>query len=250
MDLSGGEMATDVLTDFDFDLIQYIERFHASTGAAPTDAQLVQRFNLESDRLEAFKENPLVKKSFDFRGIIFPAPEDRFTPEQMHAAAVMLDLVDRRSDEKKLRDMGITTRQWSTWLQDDAFAAYMTDRAEKLLANSTFEMHKGTLKGVRNGNLASVKLGYEITGRFKSDQEVQIDIRRVLHTFIEIIQKYVKDPITLHSIAMELSQHASAESFSTGMTNSITSNAQNFRTRQITGHAEEMVPLGSLEKGE
>lgn len=241
---------TDVLTDFDFNLIQYIERFHASTGSAPTDAQLNQRFDLTPETLEAFKENPLVRKSFDFRGIIFPAAEDRFTPEQMHAAAVMLDMVDRRSDEKKLRDLGITTRQWSTWLQDDAFAAYMTDRSEKLLANSTFELHKGTLKGVRNGNLASVKLGYEITGRFKSDQEVQVDIRRVLHTFIEVIQKYVKDPIVLHSIAMELSQHASAESFSTGMTNSMMSNAQNFQTRQITGHVEQTVPLGSLETGD
>lgn len=241
---------TEVLTDFDFDLIQYIERFHASTGSAPTDAQLNQRFDLSPETLEAFKANPLVKKSLDFRGIMYPPAEDRFTPEQMHAAAVMTDLIDRRSDEKKLRDMGITSRQWTTWIQDDAFAAYVNERSERMLANSVYEMHKGTMKGVRAGNVSAVKMGYEITGRFRPNEEVQIDIRRVLHTFIEVIQKYVKDPITLHSIAMELSQHASAESYSTGLSNQMMSGAQNFQARTLPGQATEMVPLGSIETGD
>jgi len=236
------------LTDVELDLVFFIERFHASTGTAPTDAQLNQRFNLTPEILNAFKTNPLVLKSFKARGIVYPAAADKFTSEQMHAAAIMLDTYDRRSDEKKLRDMGITTRQWSAWLLDDDFAAYLTDRAEKMLSNSMFEAHKGLRKGVRNGNVASVKTMYEITGRFRPDQEQQIDVRRVLHTFIEVIQKYVKDPVTMHAIAMELSQYASAESYSNGLANQMMSGAQNFNMRTIAGSAELVPAPPSLEE--
>lgn len=236
------------LTDTELDLVFFIERFHASTGSAPTDAQLNQRFNLTPEILNAFKENPLVLKSFKARGIVYPAADDRFTPEQMHAASIMLDMYDRRSEEKKLRDMGITTRQWSEWILDDNFAAYLNDRAEKMLSNSLFEAHKGLKKGVRNGNVASVKAMYEITGRFRPDQETQIDVRRVLHTFIEVIQKYVKDPVMLHAIAMDLSNVASAESYSNGLTNQMMSGAQNFNMRTIAGSAEPTQNVPSLEE--
>lgn len=241
---------TDALTDVELDLVFFIERFHASTGQSPTDAQLNQRFKLTPELLENFKANPLVLKSLKARGINYPAAADKFTAEQMHAAAVMLDMVDRRSDEKKLRDLGITTRKWSQWLLDDEFAAYLADRSEKLLANSLPEAHKGLLKGVRNGNVAAVKTMYEVTGRYRPNEEVQIDVRRVLHTFIEIIQKYVKDPVLLHNIAMDLSQVASAESYSTGLTNQMMSGAQNFQTRTIAGSATPVMRVPSLEGSE
>lgn len=211
------------LSDAELDLVLYVERFHASMGTAPNDEQLKARFSLTHETIEAFKANELVKKSFAARGILYPPAEDRFTPEQMHAAAVMTDLVDRRSDVKKLGDLGISTRQWSTWLQDDAFAQYLKDRSEKLLENSVHETHKGLLKGVRNGNVAAVKLAYEITGRYRPDAEQQIDVRRILHTMIEVIQKFVKDPIVLHQIAMELSSVASTESYSANIANNMIS---------------------------
>lgn len=242
---------TETITDVELDLIFFIERFHASTGSAPTDAQLNQRFNLTPELLAGFKANPKVLKSLKHRGINYPHAEDKFTAEQMHAASVMMDLVDRRSDEKKLRDMGITTRQWSQWLLDDEFASYLADRSEKLLANSLPEAHKGLLKGVRNGNIQAVKTMYEVTGRYRPNEEEQIDVRRVLHTFIEVIQKFVKDPVMLHAIAMELSQVASTESYTTGLTNQMMGGAQDFRMRSITATAEPSVPkfkIPSLEE--
>jgi hypothetical protein len=193
--------------------------------------------------MEAFKTNPLVLKSFKARGITYPPAIDKFTDKQMHAAVVMLDLIDRRSDEKKLRDIGVTSRQWATWLQDDEFAGYLRDRSEKLLDNSVHEAHKGLLKGVRQGNLASVKQFYEITGRYRPNEEEQIDVRRILHTFIEVIQKYVKDPILLHNIAMDLSAVASAESLSTGLSNQIMGNASDYRQRAIAGSIQQSPSL-------
>lgn len=229
---------TEILTDKELDVVFYIERFSTSTGTPPTKAQIVQRFDgVDGSWLDNFERNSLVQKSFRARGINWPPAEDYLSPEQMHAIAAMTDLVDRRSDEKKLRDLGISTRQWATWLQDDRFAEYLRDRSEVMMRNSTHELHRGLMKGVRNGSVASVKLAYALTGRFREGEEEQIDMRRVLHTFIEIIQRYVKDPVTLHAISMDLSSAASAESLSTGLANQMMSNAQDYRTRTIQSSA-------------
>lgn len=241
---------TEKLTNLELDLVFFIERFAAQTGNPPTDAQVKARFNniTESD-LKAFKQNSLVQKSFKHRGITYPSASDVLTDNQMHAISVMCDPYDRRSDEKKLRDIGVTTRQWSMWLLDDEFARYLNDRAEKLLERTTFEAHKGVLKGARNGNVAAAKLHYEITGRYRPNEEQQIDVRRILHTFIEIIQKYVKDPIVLHAIAMDLSAAGSAESLSTSLSNSMTSNvfgpAHDVRSRSLVTQVQQpsLVPI-------
>lgn len=235
---------TRLLNDIELDLIFFIERFAATNGGAPTDSQIKQRFtNIDDNFLENFKRNQLVAKSFKARGIVYPAAQDKLTDEQMHAIAAMLDPYDRRSDQKKLADIGITTRQWATWLLDDEFAAYVQDRSERLLANTTFEAHRGVLKGARNGNVAAAKLHYEITGRHRPNEEQQIDIRRVLHTFIEIIQRYVKDPVMMHAIAMDLSSVASAESLSTGLSNQMMSNAQNYRERIEAPRSANLLPI-------
>lgn len=219
--------ATETITETELDLVHFIERFHASYGSTPSDEKLRQRFDgLTPELLRDFKENPLVIKSFKARGIMYPPMEDMFTADQMHAIAAMTDLVDRRSDEKKLRDIGVTTRQWATWLLDDQFAQYVNARAEKLLANSNFEGHKALLKGARNGNVNSAKMLYEITGRYNPNAEAQVDVRTILYTFIEILQRHVKDPSTLNAIAMELGQVASVETIASRPSQITRSNVQ------------------------
>lgn len=241
---------TDTLTDIEMDLILFVERFHASVGQTPTKEQIQQRYQLNDEVYNTFVANTLVQKSFAVRGIPFPAAEDIFSPEQMHAAAAMTDITDRRSDSKKLADLGITTRQWSTWVQDEAFAAYLRDRSERLLENSMYEAHKGLLKGVRNGNVAAVKTYYEVTGRYNSNAENQIDVRRVLHTFIEVIQRYIKDPIVLHQISMDLTNAASAESLSTGLSNQMLSGASDYRARTVQSSAgPTMIPTPPAIEG-
>lgn len=217
------------LSAIELDVVFFIERFHGAWGSTPSDAKIRERFDGMTDEFLAdFKLNPLVIRSFRARGIIYPAIEDSFTAEQMHAAAVMTDLIDRRSEEKKLRDIGVTTRQWQTWMQDDHFADYIKSRSEKLLGNAgVVEAHKALMKGARNGNVNSARLIYEITGRHDPNKEAQIDIRQVLHMFIEVLQMHIKEPALLNSIAMDLTQIASAENFSTTLANQMT------RPRQI-----------------
>ena len=129
----------------------------------------------------------------------------------MAAIAAMLNYADRRSDEKKLRDIGITTREWTSWLLDDDFAAYLSDRSERLLVASQHEAHLGLIKGIIGGNIASVKLYNEMTGRYNHEAENNFNVKVLLGSFIEVLQRHVTDPIVLHRIATEMNNVAARQ---------------------------------------
>lgn len=206
-----GPIDNSYLSDQFMDMVFYIERYHSTMGEAPTDENLNRRFGVEQPTIEEFKIHPLVQKSLKHRGIVYPRYEDRLNDRQMAAVAAMLNYTDKRSDEKKLRDIGITTREWHGWLLDDAFAGYVRDRSEKLLANSQHEAHLGLIKGIRTGNIAHVKLYNEMTGRYNPEAESNFNVRLLLGKFIEILQKHIQDPAVLNVIAMEITNAAARE---------------------------------------
>lgn len=205
------------LTDLEMDMVFFIERYHATCGDAPNDEIMHRRFDIDQAGLEEFKINPLARKSFEVRGIVYPPREDSLTDKQMAAVAVMLNYTDRRSDEKKLRDIGITTREWSSWLLDNNFSAYLTERSERVLSASQHEAHLGLIKGMRAGNVAHVKLFNEMTGRYNPEAENNLNIKLLLGTFIEILQRHVSDPIILNRIAVEMTNAATRDQI--GMNN-------------------------------
>lgn len=193
------------------DVVLFIERVHSVTGAVPKDADILEyiRFTKKNPdfpvaKLSEFKEDPRFLTSMESRGI--PVAENILTAEQMAAASVMLNLTDRRSDEKKLRDLGISTEQFSNWMQNSVFAEYMRQRSEVLITNSTHEAHMGLMRGVRSGNTASIKLYYEMTGRYNPEADNQVNLRVFIMRVLEAIQKHVRDPTVLNALSIELSQ--------------------------------------------
>lgn len=206
------------LKPWQIDTVHYIERYHGVTGAVPSDDDIIEYLKftkrvpgINSESVESLKANDLFKASMDSRGIVINTDVGELketsglTAKQMAAAAVMLNYTDRRSDEKKLRDIGVSTEEFSTWMQDTGFAKYMRDRSELLVSNTVHEAHMGLLRGVRQGNTASIKLYYEMTGRYNADQENQVNIRALIGQVLEAIQKHVRDPDTLNMLAVELS---------------------------------------------
>lgn len=200
------------LTHEYLEMIHFIERYHATQGEAPTDEMMHRRFKVEQSTLEDFKFHPLVQKSFKYRGITYPSMKDILNDRQLMAIATMTNYIDRRSDEKKLRDLGISSREWATWLLDDEFQKYLYERSERMFVGAQHEAHLGLIKGVRNGNVASVKLYNEMTGRHNPEADNNLNVRLLLHGIIEILQKHVKDPVMLHSIAGEMMNFAARQS--------------------------------------
>jgi hypothetical protein len=192
-------------------MVHYVERYHAVNGDTPNDEQMLRRFNIALPLLEEFKVDELVQQSLKVRGINYPAPKDFLNDRQLAAIATMTNYVDRRSDEKKLRDIGISPREWSTWLLDNNFAEYLAQRAERMFQGAQHEAHLGLIKGMRNGNVASVKLYNEMSGRHNPDADHQLNIRVLMGGIIEILQLEIKDPIVLHRIATKMMNLAARE---------------------------------------
>lgn len=192
--------------------VNFIERFHSLTGGLPGDddtlkyLRLMKFNNVTFDDLESLKENELFVASMDSRGI---RQKDEFlSARQLAAANAMLNLTDRRSDEKKLRDLGISTSEWSAWMLNEHFVNYMKQLSERIIDNNMHEAHMGLMRGVRQGNTNSIKLYYEMTGRYNPNSENEVNIRMVIGRVLEAIQRRVREPKVLNELAVELSQIA------------------------------------------
>lgn len=193
------------------DMVNYVERIHSITGTFPDDEDTLAYLRLlkhevSEEDVDNAKENPLFKASMQSRGIVLDSYF--ISARQLAAVDAMLNLVDRRSDEKKLRDLGISTTEWSTWMLNKNFAEYVKQRSENMLENNLHMAHMGLMRGVNQGNTASIQLYYKLTGRYDPDQEQNVNIRLVIGKVLEAIQKHVRDPNKLNALAVEMSQIA------------------------------------------
>lgn len=209
------------LDDWVRDTVFFITRYHGVSGNIPSDADILEYLKLtkkyedvKEEDLNNLKTNEPFLKSMAVRGLNVNTAFGELRavtdlkPRQIEAVAAMLNPIDRRSDEKKLRDIGVSTEEWGTWMQDNRFVKYVHGRAEQLLSNSTHEAHMGLIRGVRQGNTASIKLHYEITGRYNPNEENQVNVRMLIGRVLEAIQQEVQDSETLNRLAIKLSQIA------------------------------------------
>jgi len=130
------------------------------------------------------------------------------TPQQLIVANTMLDLIDSRSQKKKLQDLNVSTTTYNTWLKDPVFQDYLRQRAESMLGENQHEAHLALLDKVRMGDLKAIELYYEYQGiytRASASQvnanQVAVDVQNLLVRIIEIINDEVDDPQIAANIA-------------------------------------------------
>lgn len=130
--------------------------------------------------------------------------QDGLTTEQLRLANSLLDITDTRSDKKKMSDLGVTTTKYQAWLRLPKFSGYMRTRAELLLGDSMHVAHLALLDNVGKGDLGSIKTYYELTGRYSSKTLGDLNVEFVMVRLLEIIQKYVRDPLVLEAISNDM----------------------------------------------
>ena len=171
----------------------------------PSQQMIVSRTKLPTAEVTRYLKDKKVLAALDSRGIIY-ADITLLLPEQLAVANVILDFSDRRSQKVKLNDLGISTTKYSAWLRQPKFQRYLRYRAESLLGNTQHEAHTALLKNVQNGDLNSIKLYYEVTGRWSSKPAAELNLEFILLKVVESVQKYVTDPAAITAIARELGE--------------------------------------------
>lgn len=229
-------------------IIDFIEAYHTTNGEFPGRSVIIRAIkiadpeaNYDPGELDALLEDDNFIKSLNERGIVPPwkmaTSPVGLTTEQLAAVAVLNNPKDRRSDQKKLADLGISMRKYSGWCHDKRFSNYMKISANALLENMEAEAHMGLIRSLGNNNTQAQKLYFEMTGRWNPAYESSVNVQVLMTRFVEIIQKHVHDPQVLQGIAADL-QLAAVE---TGAVN---------QQRTIAGSAPKAIssPVGSFEE--
>lgn len=129
--------------------------------------------------------------------------------EQLRCVNKLLDFNDTRSDKKKLEEIGVPSWKYQTWKKDPAFQAYIRERANNLIGDNIDEVDRALLDNARSGDISSIKLIYELTGKYNPRADGQVDVRAILTQVQEIIMRRVKDPETIAAIASDFQLLAS-----------------------------------------
>lgn len=213
-------------------LIDYIEAYHTKTGEFPPRNKIEMAGGIISfdeaitpQEWDEFLEGEDTARSLDERGIIPPWKLETnavgLTREQISVVAALNNLNDRRSDEKKLRDLGISPLKYAGWMHSNRFASYARESANNILAHSEHEAHKSLLHSMKQGNVNATKLYFEMTGRWNPANENSVNVQAVMQQVVEIIQKHVTEPELLMAIAADFQMLAASVNMSNGPTNTI-----------------------------
>lgn len=167
----------------------------------------VPSYYLKSD---SYPSNPVVSDS------LVPSVGERtsadndwknlaLTPLQLLTANTMLDLVDQRSNRKKLSDLDVTSKQYQAWLNDPKFSGYLAQKAEALVNHSAqADAMLALLDRVNAGDIQAIKYYHELIGRHQPNsaaskelQEAQralADLNALMVQIVEIIDDEVDGP--------------------------------------------------------
>lgn len=178
-------------------LITAIEQHWNEYGNVPTGEKLVRIGAV--DNLEQYTnlmETEFVRKALIVLGIRTDPDLQILTPLQLAAVQVMFDFHDGRSDNKKLKDLGISGQQWQNWLQDPSFQDYLNKKSGNLFKNNLHEADKALLAKVRSGNVEAIRMFNAINGRFQ-EVEVpkigQIEAHLFVMRLFEVLQQHLID---------------------------------------------------------
>ncbi len=223
-----------VLTDEEYDFLNFLEQKWFEYGAVPTRDKLSEE-GVDPKFFDSCFSKPefrdaVLSRGISLRGLDATVVYDKkgrprnpgrtkndwkklmLSEAQLAAANVILDTTDTRSQKKKLTDLGISTATWQSWLRDPAFQHYLRVRSENALHDNQHEAHLALVDRVKTGDINAIKYFNELTGRYVPQVNNKAVAKEVAHNFdmeflvkiLEIIQKFVQDSSLQRLIADEM----------------------------------------------
>lgn len=124
--------------------------------------------------------------------------------EQHYALTILMNPTDRRALGAKLKSCGITYPIYRAWLKQPKFAEYVRRQSEELLVDHEADFNTVLANRGLNGDLASIKFIYELTGKHNPQNNQIVDAQRVISLLLEVITRHVTDPNVLSQIVADI----------------------------------------------
>lgn len=201
-------------------LINFFELQWMLRHSVPTNEELAQHLEIPYTSVNYYLNRKPVIAALEKRGIPWKQhTREDLTPTQVAAAVTMMNFADVRPNDVKLNQLGINPAQYYAWLNDPQFKDLIDTLSDQNLKNIRPTAIGEFTKLINKGDWQAVKYYLDITGAI-NNQAPQTE--QMLMMFVEVIQKYVKDPKIMAAIAQDLKQ--------------VTSN----RTLEVTSHPVEI----------
>jgi hypothetical protein len=177
------------------------------------------RPNLKLTTVNYYLGRQPVIKALKDRGIPFEQhTQSELTEAQMAAAITVMNMMDNRSINDKLDELGIKPATYYAWLNDPQFKNFLDSKADQNKINIRPHAVAEFTKKINQGDMTAIKFWMEATGELENKNQSQSE--HLLMAIIEIIQKHVKDPAVMVAIALDIK------------------NAANNRTLEVINHPQ------------
>lgn len=194
------------------DLLGFIEQFYNEEGKLPQKKDFEANFNKDhlppdEDEWQDFLLS--IQSPLQARGIpAYELPEHLLHPHFVLAVSLICDVMDKRSDQAKLKEAGITTKQFKSFLRQEKYSTYYDKCVQEIFGKATRTKAKlNVAKLVDQGDLSAIKYFEERENIYRPQRET--DLNQVLLMFLtvtmEILGKHV-NPDVLQKVAIEFQE--------------------------------------------
>lgn len=179
-------------------------RLYWETQGKVTLAKIAEELDLSQERVALETSRPEFEKMLKERGLPGFKPErEILSGKQLVAVDSVLNLHDKRSLNSKLKEAGVTTREWQAWLAEPEFVKYLRKQTKERFKNVDIDADLALAQLVSNGDLSAIKYYHEFTGIYRPGTEVGANLTVIMSRILEILAKHVTKEVLL-AVAAEL----------------------------------------------
>lgn len=199
------------------DVLTFYETRFWLTATLPNNEEVKNRFSLSQrvfdnyyDRLvEPLKNRlglelkPRSTFNLDTGAVKISGPEADLDPLFVMATSIICDTADKRTTAAKLKQLGMTTKQWQGQIKLPAQRAYFEKRLAESFDNVELSAKLSLSKNVEAGDLQSIKYYHEYTGKYRPQNDTTLNLVFLMGRMMEILSKFLS-PEQLSLVADEI----------------------------------------------
>lgn len=195
---------------FRADVLTYIEVYYYENKKLPDIHVLHEHFKSHSDRPNFLKGwNRVlddISDSLSNRGIKpYNTVENYIDPKFAWATSLIVNQLDKRTIPAKLKEAGLSTKEWQAFLRRKRHYEYFQSRLDEVFTQDVKNDAKIALsRSIQNGDLQAIKYYNELQNIYRPEtQNAMQMVSIVLTAVMEILAIHVR-PDILNTIAAEI----------------------------------------------
>lgn len=192
-------------------LLTFVETYYWENRKLPNKEAFEEKFNsneLPKD-VEGWQQLLLsVQEALSNRGIpAFYEPKESLDAKFVLACNFIANHLDTRGIPAKLKEVGLTTKQFKGMLAQDKYLSYYKARVEEVFdEQAPIDAKLGLQKNMAAGDLASIKFYYELQNIYRPQTTANMAVAVMMRAIMEILTRHVQ-PNILTAIAAEIKEN-------------------------------------------